>query len=417
MQRSLDLALTGVPKLNRMGDRDTRGEDMALTELSAGDHAAAMANYLAERSDAAVALGSRGPVRFDAEGNLHPDILAEFATNGFYIFEGVIDHDEVTELRNAVEDTIERAPSPPDSDTDAQGRPALGLDYPISPYIFIKPLSDPWGGTKLLSGRHPVKMTEPTPDDNAPDHVVHLLLQMCTSMPAALRLYGHPDLLSIAEAINGPDFVPYNDSIFVKKPGMGGSVAWHQDGATHWDNPHWHPGIHGFNFQVQLYPTTPANALWIVPGSHTEGRIDIRALVAANEGGERLPNAIPLVADAGDVTIVSRQMLHGSFANTSPDPRVSITFGFYPHSSVLGVSGGLNITLDEKKGGDKVYDAEHIRRRSAVVQVALDARHQARPDERRYRYAPFAEVEDDYRYGPETIASVLSDYTLYDIAI
>mgnify|MGYP003319724794 CR=1 FL=1 len=313
---------------------------MALTELSAGQHAAAMADYLVERSDAAAALGSRGPVRYDADGNLHPGILAEFETNGFYIFEGVIDLDEVTELRNAVEDTIERAPSPPDSDTDAQGRPALGLDYPISPYIFIKPLSDPWGGTKLLSGRHPVKMTEPTPDDNAPDHVVHLLLQMCTSMPAALRLYGHPDLLSIAEAINGPDFVPYNDSIFVKKPGMGGSVAWHQDGATHWDNPRWHPGIHGFNFQVQLYSTTPANALWIVPGSHAEGRIDIRALVSTNEGGERLPDAIPLVTGAGDVTIVSRQMLHGSFANTSPDPRVSITFGFYPHSSVLGVSGG-----------------------------------------------------------------------------
>ena len=53
-----------------MGDRDTRGEDMALTELSADDHAAAMADYLAERNDAAVALGSRGPVRFDAEGNL-----------------------------------------------------------------------------------------------------------------------------------------------------------------------------------------------------------------------------------------------------------------------------------------------------------------------------------------------------------
>ena len=394
---------------------------MALTELSAGQYAAAMAGYVAERSRSAAALGSRGPVRYDADGNLRPDILAEFETNGFYIFEGVIDRDEVTELRNAVEDTIERAPSPPDSDTDARGRPALGFDYQISPYIFIKPLSDPWGGTKLLSGRHPVKMTEPTPDDDAPEHVVHLLLQMCTSMPAALRLYGHPDLLSIAEAINGPDFVPYNDAIFVKKPGMGGSVAWHQDGATHWDNPRWHPGIHGFNFQVQLYSTTPANALWIVPGSHAEGRLDIRALVSTNEGGERLPDAIPLVTGAGDVTIVSRQMLHGSFANTSPDPRVSITFGFYPHSSVLGVSGGLNTALDEKKGSKKgskkVYDAEHIRRRSAVVQVALDARHQARPDERRYRYAPFAEIEDEYRYGPETIANVLSDYTLYDIAI
>jgi ectoine hydroxylase-related dioxygenase (phytanoyl-CoA dioxygenase family) len=390
---------------------------MALTELSADEHAAAMADYVAERNLAASALGSRGPLRYDADGNLHSDILAEFETNGFYIFEGVVDSEEVAELRAAVEDTIERAPSPPESNTDSQGRPALGLDYPIRPYIFIKPLSDPWGGTELLSGRHPVKFTEPTPDGDAPDYVVHLILQMCTSMPAALRLYGHPELLRIAEAINGPDFVPYNDSIFVKKPGVGGSVAWHQDGATHWDNPDWYPGIHGFNFQVQLYDTTPANALWIVPGSHTEGRIDIRQRVAANEAGERLPDAIPLIANAGDVTIVNRQMLHGSFANTSPDPRVSITFGFYPQSSVLGVSGGLNITLDDNKSGKKVYDAQHIRRRSAVVQLAIDARNQARPDEDRYQYAPFAEVENEYRYGPETIANVLSDYTRYDIAI
>jgi len=391
---------------------------MTLTELSREEHAAAMAQYVSERAAAAADFGCRGRVRYDANGRLHADILRDFETHGFYIFERVIDAEELAELRDAVEDTIERAPSPPDSDTDAQGRPALGLNYPVSPFIFIKPLSDPWGGTKLLSGRHPTKMLEPTPDEDVPNRVVHLVLQMCTLMPAALRLYGHPDLLSIAEAINGPDFVPYNDSIFVKKPGMGGSVSWHQDGATHWDHPEWNPGIHGFNFQVQLYPTTPANALWIVPGSHTEGRIDIAARVAENEAGERLPDAIPLVTGAGDVTIVNRQMLHGSFANTSPDPRVSITFGFYPRSSVLGVCGGLNIALDEKKGGrQKVYDEEHIRRRSAVVQVALDARHKARPHERRYQYAPFADVEDQYRYGPETIESVLKDYTLYDIAI
>ena len=93
-------------------------------------------------------------------------------------------HDEIAELREAVDLTIERAPSPPDSDTDAQGRPALGRDYPIEPFIFIKPLSDPWGGTQLLSGRHPTKMVEPAPADDAPEHVVHLILQMCTSMPA-----------------------------------------------------------------------------------------------------------------------------------------------------------------------------------------------------------------------------------------
>jgi len=386
--------------------------------LTAADHAADMANYVEERAEHVRGLGNRGPVRFDDGGKLHSDIIDAYGKLGFYIFEGVVDDDEVTELRAAIEDTLERAPTSPDSDTDAHGRPALGVDYPIQPFIFIKPLSDPWGGTNLLSGRHPTKMAEPAPEGDTPEHVVHLILQMCTSMPAALRLYGHPDILSIAEAINGPDFVPYNDAIFVKKPGVGGSVSWHQDGATHWDSPNWNPGIHGFNFQVQLYPTTPANALWVVPGSHAEGRIDIVSRVAENGGSDRLPDAVPLLTEAGDVTIVSRQMLHGSFANTSPDPRVSITFGFYPHSSVLGVAGGLNITLDENKGGRvKVYDEEHIRRRSAVVQVALDARHQARPNERRYRYAPFADIEDEYRYGPETIESVLRDYTLYDIAI
>ena len=53
---------------------------------------------------------------------------------------------------------------------------------------------------------------------------------MCQIMDSGLRLYGHPDLLAVAASINGDDFVPYNDAIFVKQPGLGGSVSWHQDG-------------------------------------------------------------------------------------------------------------------------------------------------------------------------------------------
>ena len=169
---------------------------------------------------------------------------------------------------------------------------------------------------------------------------------MCQAMPAALRLYGHPQLLAIAAAINGADFVPYNDAIFVKQPGLGGSVAWHQDGVTHWDNPRVGPGIHGFNFQVQLYPTTAANALWVVPGTHQQGRVDIKRMVAENGGSERLPGAIPLICAAGDVTIVNRQTLHGSFANTSPDLRISITFGFHRRKSVLGAPTALSMKVE-----------------------------------------------------------------------
>jgi ectoine hydroxylase-related dioxygenase (phytanoyl-CoA dioxygenase family) len=237
-------------------------------------------------------------------------------------------------------------------------------------------------------------------------------------MPAALRLYGHPQLLAIAAAVNGPDFVPYNDAIFVKQPGLGGSVAWHQDGVTHWDSPDWDAGIHGFNFQVQLYPTTAANGLWVVPGTHRQGRVDIKARVAANGGSDMLPDAVPLLCDAGDVTIANRQILHGSFANTSPDPRVSITFGFHRRSSVLDVRGKLSLKGDDLRWTDgPAYDEQRIFDRSAVIAVAIDARRQHFGDEEPYRYQPFAGLEDDFRFDEATFERVIRDYNTRDLAI
>ena len=54
---------------------------------------------------------------------------------------------------------------------------------------------------------------------------------------ACLRLYPRPLLMTITEAINGPDFAPFNEGVWVKAPWVGASVAWHQDGWTHWDGP------------------------------------------------------------------------------------------------------------------------------------------------------------------------------------
>lgn len=378
------------------------------------EHVAAMADYLADGRRRALELGNRGPVRFDERGRLHPDILEAYWEHGFYVFDRLIGSDEVAELREGIEGMLERAPVRAGAELDAQGRPALGRDYAVEPFLFIKPLSDPWGGTKLLAGRHPTKMTEPAPESSAPDEVVHLISGMCQASPAALRLYGHPSLLAIAEAINGPDFVPFNDAIFVKRPGLGGSVSWHQDGATHWDDPNWDEGIHGFNFQVQLYPSTPANGLWAVPGSHKLGKIDIPQVVADNGGSERLPDAVPLFCEAGGVTIANRQVLHGSFANTSPDPRISVTFGFHRRASVLGVEGRLKM----KAGGRAiVYDEDRIFDRSAVIAVAIDARHQHVPDEIPYRYQPFAGLEDDFRSDDETFERVIRNYNLKDLSI
>ncbi len=384
---------------------------VAANAPTRAEHAAGMVEYISEGQRLGRGIGNRGPVRYDAQGKLHPDILEAYWKHGFYVFEGVIEQAELDELRADANNMIERAPVRPDATVDAQGWPALGQDFARSAYTFIKPLSDPWGGTEVLGGRHPSQMTQPAPDADAPEDVLYLMHGMCQAMPSGLRLYGHPALLTIAEGINGADFVPFNDAIFVKQPGLGGSVAWHQDGVTHWNSPNWDEGIHGFNFQVQLYPSTPGNCLWVIPGTHKLGHIDIKARVKQNGGSERLPGAVPLTCNGGDVTIVNRQMLHGSFANTSPDLRISLTFGFHRRTSVLGQKGALSMK------SVAVYDEQRIFERAAVIAVAINARQAHHAGETPYRYQPFAGLEDDYRFTDETFQRVIRDYNLKDLAI
>ena len=386
-------------------------DDKAPRTPTRAEHAAAMADYMREGEARAAAIGNRGPVRLGPDGKLHPDILAAYWRHGYYVFEGVIDAGELAELRADADEMIDRAPVRPGAEVDAKGRPALGRDYAREPYTLVKPLSDPWGGTDKLNGRHPHRMEQPAADADAPEYTVFLMYAMCQAMPAGLRVYGHPSLLAIAASINGDDFVPYNDAIFVKQPGLGGAVAWHQDGVTHWDSPDWDEGIHGFNFQVQLYPTTAANCLWVVPGTHKLGRIDIKRRIAENGGSERLPDAVPLVCGGGDVTMVNRQMLHGSFANTSPDRRLSLTFGFHRRRSVLGQKGALSMAADE------VYTESRIDDRAAVIQVAIDARRRHFADETPFAYQPFAGREDDFRLTPEVFDRVIRDYNTRDLAI
>jgi ectoine hydroxylase-related dioxygenase (phytanoyl-CoA dioxygenase family) len=253
-------------------------------------------------------------------------------------------------------------------------------------------------------------MTELEPPADSPDFVIAKIANPLRLMDAFLRLYGHPELLSIAEQINGPDFTPFTESIVVKQPGLGASVAWHQDGTQCWDKPDWDQDTHGFNFMAQLFRTTAANGLWVIPGTHKQGQIDIKELVEANNGSDRLPGAVPMVCEPGDVGIANRQALHGSFANTSPDRRASLIFGFHRRSSVLGV---------RVKRPDKeiVYDEELIYKRSRLISLAIDARRQCFPDELPYVYQPLAGQEDANRWNETTRESLLKAYDQNNLGI
>jgi ectoine hydroxylase-related dioxygenase (phytanoyl-CoA dioxygenase family) len=222
-------------------------------------------------------------------------------------------------------------------------------------------------------------------------------------------VYGHPDLLRVAEAVNGADFAPFNEALFIKDPGIGAAVSWHQDGDTHWDSPDFDEGIHGFNFMAQAYGSTAVNGVWVVPGSHKVGRVDIKQLVA-EAGSERIHNAVPMVCDAGDVVISNRQLVHGSFPNSGFEPRITVNFGFHRRSSVLGVMGaGIHSEAE-------VYDEAVIEHRSRVIGYAIDARRQRFPDEEPYRYQPFVAAGKEFSWNDEARAG-LKDYNLHDLSI
>jgi hypothetical protein len=305
---------------------------------------------------------------------------------------------------------LEGAPVAPDASIDRHGRPALGREFKREPYRYAKPLSDPLGGTTKNNGRHPVRMLGPKPSDGAPEWTVQLLDGNLQLMDACLRLYGHAGLLGVAETINGADFVPYNEVTFVKEPGLGPSVAWHQDGTTHWNAADWNEGAHGFNFMTQLYPSTPGNCVWVLPGSHKLGKVDIKRLVAES-GSERIEGAVPMICEPGDVMIMNRQLVHGSFANTSMDRRITLNAGFFPRHRVV------NVTTTRLNGDVETYTEERLRERSRIIALAIDARQQRFPEEPRYVYQPLRGEEANSRWNEHTRETLLKNYNLRDVFI
>ncbi|MFZ5784529.1 MAG: phytanoyl-CoA dioxygenase family protein [Pseudomonadota bacterium] len=382
----------------------------AARPIDAADHERIMSAYGRRAEARAYALGNRGPIRLGSDGKLLPEILDSYWTHGFYVFQGVVGPEELAELRADIDAVLERAPVAPGATVDRQGRPVVDQGILRPPYRWARPLSDPRGGTDANNGRHPAAMQQPEPAADAPAWTVELLDGNLHLSDACLRLYGHPGLLAAAASILGDDFVPYNEVTFVKEPGLGPSVAWHQDGTTHWNAPDWDAGAHGFNFMTQLYPSTAANGVWVLPGSHRQGRADIRRMVA-EAGSDRLEDAVPLLCDAGDTIVTNRQLVHGSFANSSPDRRLTLNAGFFPRRRVL------NVTTTRLTGTVDTYDAARIEARTRIIQIAIDARRQRFPHEESYVYRPLAGREEENRWSEATRAAVLKNYNQLDMFI
>lgn len=314
----------------------------------------------------ALALGNRGPVGLDDDGHLLKDILDAYRKNGFYVFTGVLDDDEIGELTAEFDDVLDNVPTEPGGDTDRYGR------------------SSPHGGY--------FAMIEDEDDPDTPARV-SLLFHPFIYMESTLRVYAHPKILAIAESLYGPDFVPFHEAIFYKAPGNGFPTRWHQDGRTHWtedgeslENLDGTGKCHGYNMSVSWSNCTPENCLWVVPGSHRRWRL-------ANGGKfppitERLPDAVPMLLAPGDCGIVNRSALHGSYPNTSAERRVTMVLGFHKRSSAIGATT-VNVHAFKIAGVDKkeiTYTEDYVLRRARMIPLAINARSRHRPDETPFAY-------------------------------
>ena len=376
---------------------------------SYGKDADAMELYLKEGEKKALDLNNRGPIKFDDNGNLCKEIRKSYSEYGFYIFENVIDPKELNDIKEDLENLRTNFPTGPDSNLDANGDPAFNADSKSLTLLWSKPLGDPLGGTELANGRHQIKLFEPEAPADAPSAVPVILLGSLQFSDACLRTYAHPKLLKVAESINGEDFAPFNEALFIKEPGVGAAVSWHQDGVTHWDSEDFNEDIHGFNFMVQVYGSTAVNGVWVLPGTHKAGKIDIKKLVTES-GSERLEGAVPVVCDPGDAVMCNRQLLHGSFPNCGYEKRVTVNFGFHKRSSVFGVKGG------GVHSESQVFDDEIINRRSKSIGYAIEARKAKYTNEDPYLYKPFNDSQRTYVWD-DSARQDLKDYNLDDLSI
>lgn len=374
-----------------------------------GDEADAMKAYLVNGEKNALALGNRGPIAFDENGDLSSTIKEAYSKNGFYIFESVLNNEEVEDIKEDLENLRQQFPTGPESMLNAKGEPAMNAESKSLTLVWSKPLGDPLGGTELANGRHQIKMFEPEAKEDAPMAVPLILLGSLQFSDACLRTYAHPKLLKVAESINGKDFAPFNEALFIKEPGIGAAVSWHQDGVTHWESESFDEEIHGFNFMAQVYGSTAVNGVWVVPGTHKVGKIDIKKIVAET-GSERIDGAVPIVCNPGDVVICNRQLLHGSFPNCGFEPRVTVNFGFHKRSSVIGTQGG-GIHSEAQ-----VFDDEIIERRSRSIGYAIEARKQKYPNEEAYKYYPFEQSGKSFVWN-DSSREDLKDYNLEDLSI
>jgi ectoine hydroxylase-related dioxygenase (phytanoyl-CoA dioxygenase family) len=142
-------------------------------------------------------------------------------------------------------------------------------------------------------------------------------------------------ILDRVEALIGPDILCWTINAFIKEPGDGAYVSWHQD-ATYW-------GLSGnevVTAWLALTPATPeSGCMRMLPGSHTwpvqphrdthaPGNLLSRGQEIAVEVDEA--QAVDIVLAPGEMSLHHVLIAHASGPNRSPARRIGIAVRYIP---------------------------------------------------------------------------------------
>lgn len=138
----------------------------------------------------------------------------------------------------------------------------------------------------------------------------------------------HPHVLDAVESLLGPDLLCWNSSFFVKEPGDGRYVSWHQD-ATYWGLSE--PDV--VTAWIALSESNRANGcMRVIPGTHRH-QVTHQDTWAANNmlsRGQEIAvevdeaEAVDLVLEAGQMSLHHVLLAHGSGANPSKSRRIGL---------------------------------------------------------------------------------------------
>lgn len=143
-----------------------------------------------------------------------------------------------------------------------------------------------------------------------------------------------PAILDYVEDLIGPDFYQWSGQFFVKYPGDGTVVPWHQD-AQYWPlTPR-----RTVSVWLAIYDSDEGNAaMQVVRGSHRQGDLDhhevsgdkyvLEQEVDADLIDEK--NVVTLDLKAGEISLHDDGLLHGSGPNNSDRVRCGMTTRFSP---------------------------------------------------------------------------------------